>query len=90
MSPTLVRRDKANLLLVNPPIYDFTAFALRTAGAPSVTAYIIIGHPDSEEQDLESSIRFASDAGARVMAFGIRTDSRNAGRGILPPLHGIG
>src|SRR5438105_9891266 len=26
MSPTFVRRDKANLLLVNPPIYDFTAF----------------------------------------------------------------
>jgi radical SAM superfamily enzyme YgiQ (UPF0313 family) len=41
--------------------------ALRAAGAPSVTAYIIIGHPDSEEQDLESSIRFASDTGARVM-----------------------
>src|SRR5438105_2408229 len=26
MSPTFVRRDKANLLLVNPPIYDFTAY----------------------------------------------------------------
>ena len=41
--------------------------ALRAAGAPSITAYIIIGHPDSDEQDLESSIRFAADAGARVM-----------------------
>jgi hypothetical protein len=41
--------------------------ALRNAGAASITAYIIIGHPDSEEQDLESSIRFAADQGARVM-----------------------
>jgi hypothetical protein len=41
--------------------------ALRNAGASSITAYIIIGHPDSEEQDLESSIRFAADQGARVM-----------------------
>jgi radical SAM superfamily enzyme YgiQ (UPF0313 family) len=41
--------------------------ALRDAGAPSITAYIIIGHPDSDEQDLESSIRFAGDQGARVM-----------------------
>jgi hypothetical protein len=41
--------------------------ALRDAGAPSITAYIIIGHPDSAEQDLESSIRFAADQGARVM-----------------------
>jgi hypothetical protein len=41
--------------------------ALRDAGAPSITAYIIIGHPDSDEQDLESSINFAGDQGARVM-----------------------
>ena len=41
--------------------------ALRNAGASSITAYIIIGHPDSEQQDLESSIRFAADQGARVM-----------------------
>ena len=41
--------------------------ALRNAGASSITAYIIVGHPDSADQDLESSIRFAADQGARVM-----------------------
>jgi hypothetical protein len=41
--------------------------ALREAGAPSITAYIIIGHPDSYAQDLELSIRFAAAQGARVM-----------------------
>jgi radical SAM superfamily enzyme YgiQ (UPF0313 family) len=41
--------------------------ALREAGAPSITAYIIIGHPDSQEQDVEASIRFAAEQGARVM-----------------------
>jgi len=41
--------------------------ALREAGASSITAYIIIGHPESEGQDLEASIRFASAQGARVM-----------------------
>jgi radical SAM superfamily enzyme YgiQ (UPF0313 family) len=41
--------------------------ALRDAGAQSITAYIIIGHPDSEEQNVEASIRFAAEQGARVM-----------------------
>jgi radical SAM superfamily enzyme YgiQ (UPF0313 family) len=41
--------------------------ALREAGAEHMTAYIIIGHPESEEQDLEASIRFAAGQGARVM-----------------------
>jgi hypothetical protein len=40
---------------------------LREAGASSITAYIIIGHPDSGEQNLEASIRFAAGQGARVM-----------------------
>jgi radical SAM superfamily enzyme YgiQ (UPF0313 family) len=40
---------------------------LRDAGANSVTAYIIIGHPNSVTQDLEASIRFAAQQGARVM-----------------------
>src|SRR5262249_32873536 len=43
------------------------ARVLQAAGAPSITAYIIIGHPNSDEQDLEASIRFAGDHGARVM-----------------------
>lgn len=40
---------------------------LREADASSITAYIIIGHPESSEQDLEASIRFAAGHRARVM-----------------------
>src|SRR5262249_49095585 len=40
---------------------------LNAAGALSVTAYIIIGHPESQAQDLEDSIHFAATQGARVM-----------------------
>jgi len=40
---------------------------LREAEASSITSYIIIGHPESSEQDLEASIRFAAGHGARVM-----------------------
>jgi hypothetical protein len=41
--------------------------ALREAGGESITAYIIVGHPESSGQDLEASIRFGSGQGARVM-----------------------
>jgi Radical SAM superfamily len=41
--------------------------SLREAGAASITAYVIIGHPDSSGQNLEASIRFAAEQGARVM-----------------------
>jgi SAM-dependent methyltransferase len=41
--------------------------ALREAGAASITAYIIVGHPDSLEQNVDASIRFAAEHGARVM-----------------------
>lgn len=40
---------------------------LRAAGAEAIFAYIIAGHPDSEAQDLEQSIRFAHRCGARVL-----------------------
>lgn len=40
---------------------------LKAAGAPSLAAYIIVGHPDSNAQELESSIRFAHEAGTRVL-----------------------
>ena len=36
-------------------------------GARSVTTYIIVGHPDSEERDVERSIRFAHRCGTRVL-----------------------
>jgi hypothetical protein len=41
--------------------------ALREAGAAAITAYIIVGHPESTGQDLEASIRFAAGQGARIM-----------------------
>lgn len=40
---------------------------LRTAGASSITTYIILGHPDSDGQDLERSMRFARDCGTRIL-----------------------
>ncbi|RMF87527.1 MAG: radical SAM protein [Nitrospinota bacterium] len=40
---------------------------LRSAGAPSITAYIILGHPDSEEQEVEASIEMCRQEGVRVM-----------------------
>jgi pyruvate-formate lyase-activating enzyme len=47
--------------------FQHAVSALLEAGASAITAYIIIGHPQSQEQDLEGSIRFAAAAGARVM-----------------------
>src|SRR5262249_5049618 len=43
--------------------------ALRAAGANvrGLTAYLIIGHPAGNLQDVEASIRFAHDLGLRVM-----------------------
>jgi radical SAM superfamily enzyme YgiQ (UPF0313 family) len=40
---------------------------LKKAGASSVTAYVIAGHPSSAEQNLEQSMHFASEQGAEVM-----------------------
>ena len=40
---------------------------LRAAGAEFIAAYIIAGHPDQTEQDLERSVRFAHQCGARVL-----------------------
>lgn len=40
---------------------------LREAGAQSISAYIIIGHPDSDTQDVEASMQFAHQHGVRVM-----------------------
>ncbi len=40
---------------------------LQAAGAQSVLAYIIAGHPDLDGQDLELSIRFANQCGTRVI-----------------------
>jgi radical SAM superfamily enzyme YgiQ (UPF0313 family) len=40
---------------------------LRAAGAESILTYIIAGHPDSDTQELESSMRFAHQCGTRVI-----------------------
>ena len=40
---------------------------LQTAGAQSIVTYIIVGHPDSDSQDLEQSIHFAHRCGTRVL-----------------------
>ncbi len=40
---------------------------LRRAGAPSVTAYIIIGHPDTDAQEVEACMHFAHDQDARIL-----------------------
>lgn len=40
---------------------------LRAAGARSIVAYIIAGHPDQDGQDPESAIRFANECGAKVL-----------------------
>ncbi|HRU05536.1 MAG TPA: B12-binding domain-containing radical SAM protein [Candidatus Brocadiia bacterium] len=43
--------------------------ALRSAGADlgGVTAYLLLGHPNAESQDLEASMRYAHGLGIRVM-----------------------
>ena len=39
---------------------------LRSAGAPYICAYVLIGHPDSELDEVEATMRFAHDQGVRV------------------------
>jgi len=48
---------------------DFSAAVrhLREAGAKAITTYIIVGHPHSDGQELEQSIRFAHKCGTRVL-----------------------
>jgi pyruvate-formate lyase-activating enzyme len=40
---------------------------LKEAGALSITTYLIVGHPDSDRQDLEQSIHLAHQCGTRVL-----------------------
>jgi hypothetical protein len=40
---------------------------LRRAEAESIIAYIILGHPDADEQEVENSMHFAHRLGARIM-----------------------
>ena len=47
--------------------FESAVECLRNAGARSIITYIIAGHPDSEGQDLEQSIRLANRCGTRVL-----------------------
>jgi hypothetical protein len=40
---------------------------LRQAGARYIVAYMILGHPDADAQEVEESMRFAHDCGARIL-----------------------
>jgi radical SAM superfamily enzyme YgiQ (UPF0313 family) len=40
---------------------------LQAAGAHSITTYIMVGHPDLENCDVEDAIRFANQCGAKVL-----------------------
>jgi pyruvate-formate lyase-activating enzyme len=52
---------------VNPSEFAAAVEYLRSAGAVSITAYVLIGHPDSESQEIESAMHFAHEHHARVM-----------------------
>jgi radical SAM superfamily enzyme YgiQ (UPF0313 family) len=47
--------------------FEAAVRCLKEAGARSIITYIIVGHPDSERQDPEHSIRFGHQCGTRVL-----------------------
>ncbi len=51
----------------SPDEFAAAVSSLREAGAEYAAAYMILGHPDSDAQQLEASMRFAHDTGARVV-----------------------
>ena len=52
---------------VHPEEFTTAVRYLQEAGARAIFTYIITGHPDSDSQELESSIRFAHQCGTRVI-----------------------
>jgi radical SAM superfamily enzyme YgiQ (UPF0313 family) len=52
---------------ITPNEFRAAANHLRAAGAKSIVAYIIAGHPEQDGQDPESAIRFANECGAKVL-----------------------
>lgn len=52
---------------VHPDEFEAAVKNLKAAGAQSLLTYIIAGHPDSDGQNLELSIRFANQCGTRVI-----------------------
>jgi radical SAM superfamily enzyme YgiQ (UPF0313 family) len=52
---------------VQPGEFESAVECLKGAGARTIITYVIAGHPDSEGQHLEQSIRFANRCGTRVL-----------------------
>lgn len=52
---------------IGPDEFAAAVNHLRAAGAGSIVAYIIAGHPGQDSQDIERSLHFAHQCGARVM-----------------------
>ena len=52
---------------VNSDEFASAVSHLRAAGAQSITAYIIVGHPDLDNKVVEDSVRFAHQCGTRVL-----------------------
>lgn len=52
---------------VQPEEFSEAVLMLRSAGARSISAYIMIGHPDSDPGQVEETMTFAHAAGARIM-----------------------
>jgi radical SAM superfamily enzyme YgiQ (UPF0313 family) len=52
---------------VHPDEFRTAVNHLKQAGAKSIVTYIIVGHPDMERQELESSMHFAHQCGSKIM-----------------------
>jgi radical SAM superfamily enzyme YgiQ (UPF0313 family) len=52
---------------LSPDDFSAAVAALRRAGARHITAYLMIGHPDAEEQELTASMHYAHRQGARIL-----------------------
>jgi radical SAM superfamily enzyme YgiQ (UPF0313 family) len=52
---------------LDPVEFHRAVEALRTAGAESIISYVMIGHPSSEDQQVESTMELAHDLGIRIM-----------------------
>jgi len=52
---------------VYPEEFAAAVECTRRAGAEYIASYVIVGHPDSDDQQLQYSIRFAHQCGTRVI-----------------------
>jgi radical SAM superfamily enzyme YgiQ (UPF0313 family) len=47
--------------------FESAVSQLKKAGAKSIITYIIVGHPDTDGQDLENSMKFAHQCGTKIL-----------------------